>query len=295
MIDKILFILLAFFWGGSFLAIQNTIEVIPSFTSAFYRVFLSTIFLIIFFIKDFLKLFQVDRGEIISSALTGLCAVGIPFGLLFWGEKYVSPSIAAVINGTVPLWTLFLSALLFHEKNVFTKNKILGVILGIVGIIFIFYPKLNFNNQTNEVFGLIAIVFMAISYAVGINLNRKIQSTNKHLSNKQNLIIQQLFSSVFLLFCLILIEGPPNFELLLSTKVSLSVLYLGLFSTAIAFTIFYRLIRTMGSVKASSVTYFVPAVALFLDTLIFDRKLGSYEYFGSAIIFLSLYFIQKKN
>lgn len=295
MIDKILFVLLALFWGGSFLAIQNTIEVIPSFTSAFYRVFLSTIFLILFFFKDFLKILKVEKSEIISSALTGLCAVGIPFGLLFWGEKYISPSIAAVINGTVPLWTLFFSVLFFKEKNIFTKNKVFGVFLGIIGILFIFYPKLNFRNEENEVLGLIAIIGMAISYAIGINLNRKIQNINIHLSNKQNLIIQQMFSSVFLLGCLLLIEGKPKLQLLLDTKVSMSIIYLAFFSTTLAFIIFYRLIRNLGSVKASSVTYFVPAVALLLDNLIFDRKLANYEYAGSAIIFLSLYFIQKKN
>lgn len=293
MIDKLLFILLAIFWGGSFLAIQNTIEIIPSFTSAFYRVFFSTIFIFIFFHKDLFSLKKIPSKEIIISALTGLCAVGIPFGLLFWGEKYVSPSVAAIINGTVPLWTLLFSVTVFGDKTILNFTKKLGVILGIIGLFFIFYPKLILKNEALELYGLLAIFFMAISYAIGINLNRKIQITNKHLSNRQNLIVQQFSSAVFLLLSCLVIDGVPNLNLLTYKIVAGSIFYLSFFSTALAFIIFYRLIRTLGSVKAASVTYFVPAVALILDNLIFKRSLLMNEYIGSVIVFVSIYFLQR--
>lgn len=293
MIDKLLFILLAIFWGGSFLAIQNTIEIIPSFTSAFYRVFFSTIFIFIFFHKDLFSLKKIPSKEIIISALTGLCAVGIPFGLLFWGEKYVSPSVAAIINGTVPLWTLLFSVTVFGDKTILNFTKKLGVILGIIGLFFIFYPKLILKNEALELYGLLAIFFMAISYAIGINLNRKIQITNKHLSNRQNLIVQQFSSAVFLLLSCLVIDGVPNLNLLTNKIVAGSIFYLSFFSTALAFIIFYRLIRTLGSVKAASVTYFVPAVALILDNLIFKRSLLMNEYIGSVIVFVSIYFLQR--
>lgn len=293
MIDKLLFILLAIFWGGSFLAIQNTIEIIPSFTSAFYRVFFSTIFIFIFFHKDLFSLKKIPSKEIIISALTGLCAVGIPFGLLFWGEKYVSPSVAAIINGTVPLWTLLFSVTVFGDKTILNFTKKLGVILGIIGLFFIFYPKLILKNEALELYGLLAIFFMAISYAIGINLNRKIQITNKHLSNRQNLIVQQFSSAVFLLLSCLVIDGVPNLNLLTNKIVAGSIFYLSFFSTALAFIIFYRLIRTLGSVKAASVTYFVPAVAVILDNLIFKRSLLMNEYIGSVIVFVSIYFLQR--
>lgn len=295
MIDKLLFLLLALFWGGSFLAIKNTIETIPSFTSAFYRVFFSSIILCLFYFKDLKTIFKKQNiEEILFSSITGLCAVGIPFALLFWGERYVSPSIAAVINGTVPLWTLLFSVVFFGEGNIFSKNKVFGVFLGICGLILIFYPKLILKNEANELLGLLAIIFMAISYAIGINLNRKIQKKVRLLSNQQNLTIQQFVSAIFLGVVFLFFEGLPELSLLKEPKVYLSVLYLSLFSTALAFVIFYRLINSMGSVKAASVTFFVPPVALILDSLIFGRKLNLNEYIGAITVFTSMYFLQKK-
>lgn len=297
MIDKVLFFLLALFWGGSFLAIKNIVEKVPPFTSAFYRLFASTLFLVIIYRKDLMKFLKINVPikEIFRCAVTGLCSIAIPFAFLFWGEKYISPSLAAIINGTVPLWTIGLSVLFFEGRNELSFSKLLGLMLGTLGLIIIFLPKLSFQNRSLEVFGILSVIAMAIFYGLGVNLNKILISKNKNILFKQSLIIQQTVSTIFLFLLMIIVEGLPDLNLILVPKILLSVGYLAFFSTALGFIIFYKLINSIGPVKASTVTFFSPAVAVLLDNIFNSRQLQPNEYSGATIVFVSLYFLQKNK
>lgn len=292
MLNYFLFILISFFWGGSFVAIKYLIEDVPSFTSAFYRVFFSIIFLFIIYLGK-LKLPKGWWGkELIYVCITGLCSLGIPFALLFWGERYVSPSMAGVLNGTVPFWTLIVSLLLFDGTRNIDNKKVIGLILGFIGITLIFGPKVKMSGDENEILGLIAILSMAFSYSIGINLNKRILSSNKIIVKHTNTIIQQIVSALFLLMTMLTFDGVPDLSLIIIPKNLFSIIYLSLFSTCIAFIIFYHLIHEFGAVKASTVTFFVPPIALGLDAIIYGQRLSFFEMTGAAIIILSMFFLK---
>ncbi len=297
MINYLFFALLALFWGGSFVAIKNLIGEVPSFTSAFYRVLFSLIFLIIIYIRklDFDFKNQFAKKEIFNSSIAGLCSIGIPFAFLFWGEMYTSPSLAAIINGTVPLWTMIIGILFFKGSHEVTKLKLLGLTLGITGIVVIFYPKIHFSGNDMEIYGLISIMFMAISYAVGINLNKTLLSGHKYILGSKNTIIQQTSSVILLTLLVFIVDGSPDISKILNPSAFWSIIYLSLFSTCFAFIIFYRLISEFGAVKASTVTFFVPAIALVLDGIIYNRSLELYESIGACTIFLSMYFLKDRK
>lgn len=289
----ILYILLAIFWGGSFLAIQNIISILPPLTSAFYRVFFSLIFIAIYihFQKN-KNLKNLDKREILFSSMTGVFAIGLPFALLFSGEKFISPSLAALINGTVPLWTLLLSILFFNGRKQINLKKLIGIALGLIGIIIIFYPNISLSGRRDELIGLALVVGMAWSYALGINLNNNFLSNNKTVTGITNLFFQQISSGVFLIIVVALFEGIKVSEELMSTKSIISLFYLSFFSTFLAFIIFYYLIKNIGAIKASTVTYFVPAIAIILDYFINGRLLQMNEIIGALTIFTSMYFLR---
>ena len=296
MLNHFLFTLLAIFWGGSFIAIKFLIEDISPFTGAFYRVFFALIFLSLFYIRKLR--FKWEKGimkEIGLSLFTGIVSIGLPFSLLFWGENYIAPSIAGLLNGTVPFWTTLIAIFIFKHEQKLTKIKTLGLFLGFLGISFIFGPKIKMQGQIHEIYGLIAITIMAISYAIGINLNRKYLMYNKLITTEQNLILQHLSSSVYLGILIYFVDWPLQFDLLLKPTNFLSIIYLSLFSTCIAFIIFFKLIKEVGPIKASSVTFFVPAIAVILDIVINDGYLSKYEAVGAAIIFVSMRLLGNKK
>ncbi len=294
MVNTFLFCLLALFWGGSFVAIKFVVNSIPPNTGAFYRVLFSVIFLLLLSLKSL----RIPKGfwgkELILTSITGLCALGIPFSLLFWGETIVSPSIAGILNGSVPFWTLIVAIIFFRGAEKITLKKIFGLIAGFIGIACIFGPKIQFTGANRELLGLLAICAMAIFYAFGINLNKKVLNNNTIITKRLNIIVQQIAAAIFLLIMMLVIEGKPDFQLLFQPTNFLSIIYLALFSTALAFIIFFRLIRDMGAVKASTVTFFVPIIAMLIDWVIFKRVLAANEIVGTVIILSSIFLLKKK-
>lgn len=295
MINSLLFILLAIFWGGSFIAIKVLIQEVPSFSAAFLRVFFASIFLFIISLPKIIRIQErPDLKTVFISSVTGLFSIGIPFSLLFWGEMFIAPSLAGVLNGTVPFWTLVIAIIFFKDTEKITKRKLIGLALGLIGITFIFAPKLQFSGSLSELKGVVAIIAMAISYAIGINLNKRILSRYQ-IETNYNLIIQHVISSFYLFTIILFFEKFPPLEIIFSTKNLVSILYLALFSTTLAFIIFFKLIRELGPVKASMVTFFVPAVALILDSVINSERLSYTEAIGTTIIFMSMNFLRQVN
>jgi len=294
-INYLLFITLSVFWGGSFVAIKYLIEDVPAFNAAFYRVFFAIIFLGIVYIRK-LKLPKGWFGpELFYSSVAGLCSIGVPFSLLFWGEKFVSPSMAGVLNGTVPLWTLIISILFFDGRSEVTTRKVVGLFMGFTGIGLIFGPKLSITGNLNEIYGLVAIVVMAIFYGVGLNINRRVVTTNKLIVGPVNTVLQQIVSAIYLFGVMIIFDGVPDLTLLTKQTNYLSVIYLAFFSTGMAFIIFYRLIEVFGAVKASTVTFFVPPIALCLDAILFGRSLSLFEGLGASVVFFSMYMLRNRK
>lgn len=295
MLNYILFGMLACFWGGSFVAIKYLIHEVPSFTAAFYRVAFSVLFLLIIYSRKLKLPYGFWGKELVASSLAGLCSIGIPFALLFLGEASIAPSLAGIINGTVPFWTLVVGILFFGELQNLTFQKIIGLVLGFSGMLLIFAPKLASQGAQSELLGLLCVVGMALFYSIGINLNNRILCHNKIITGHINTIVQQVASVILLFIVVMLTDGVPQVELLLNPTNGLSVLYLSLFSTCIAFIIFYHLIKEIGAVRASTVTFFVPAVAMTLDSLIYGTKLGILELVGASTIIVSMVFLRNRK
>jgi drug/metabolite transporter (DMT)-like permease len=294
MTNSIYFTLCALFWGGSFVAIKFTVDILPSFHSAFYRVFLATIFLIILSFKK-IKVPYLSKNEWLLIIKASLFSIGIPFSLLFWGEQFIPGAIAGVINGTVPIWTLLVGVYLFSTHRKLEKSKLIGITIGLIGIFLIFLPKISLKGEIEEIYGMISVLGMAISYGVGINFNNKVISIFHKINSQTNLIVQQGISAIFIFIISLYFNGVPDLSLLDNSTVVTSILYLSFFSTALAYILFYKLIMNIGAVRASTVTFFVPIIAMALDAMITGFIPGKYQILGAFIILLSLYFLKKDD
>lgn len=279
----LLFILVACFWGGSFIAIKPLVEIVPSFTAATLRVGVAVVFLSVFLplIKIPLK---VDRKILGRVILTGQFAFAIPFALLFWGERLISPGLAGVLNGTVPLFVFILGALFTPGIEEIHFRKVIGLLVGLLGVIIIFYPQLQIS-ESNSLFGAFAVLLMSVSYAISGLLNRGLFTQNPNLHPFTNLFFQLCSGTVTLIPLALLVDGVPEIAswrpmpLVLSTT-----LYLGIGSTSIAFVMFYRLIRLWGAVRASTVTYIIPPAALCFDFLINRHSPHFNEVIGVIVV-----------
>lgn len=282
-LDVLLFFLLATFWGGSFVAIKFVVQDFPPAFGAMLRVAVAVaVFGILFTAqKRSLRVAPQIRRRM---WLAGLFAQGIPFALLFWGERKIAPGLAGIINGTVPLWT-FLLGLWQGGGESFNFRKSFGLLLGFAGIGAVCAPVFAFGGSRGEIAGTAAVFLMALCYAVGGLLTRSLLSGGSKADFRANLFHQHCASLVLLIVYSASTERWPTLAVVLfSWKALAAVFYLGFFSTALAFMIYFHLIREWGAVRASAVTYVAPIIALFWDYVFFRNVPVVLELVGVAAI-----------
>ncbi len=280
------FILLAFFWGSAYIGVKYTLEVVGPFTSAFLRTFIGFLFFAVWYLiarkKVHLPLKLAWRPW-----LAGTLIMTLPFLFLYWGQRFVSAGMGGIINGTVPLWVFVIAALTIKGEDKFTWKKSIGVLLGFIGLVLTkgFAPV-----ETSALLGMGSLLLMAICYALGNVFTKYILTNN--ITMEQNIYHQFMFSSVSLLIVALLsgesLPSPAIFE----PKVLVSMLYVGICSSALALLLLFKLLKEWGALKASAATYFVPIVAVGLDYLLNGVVPGVHTITGMAMIIVSLLLIK---
>jgi drug/metabolite transporter (DMT)-like permease len=293
-LNYFLLVLVAAFWGGSFVAIKYVIADFPPIFSAFLRVGTSLILLYLFFLFT-RKNLAVSFPLRCRLWTIGIFAQGIPFSFLFWGEHLISAGLAGILNGTVPIWIFLISILFLRKTTEITTTKILGVIWGFMGIIVIFWPMLTFHEIRSEALGIGAVLIMAISYSIASLLTQHLFAKQK-IDFYANLYHQQWGSVMFLFLLSILLEKWPSLPVFLTAYPALiATFYMGLCSTALAWLIYYHLIREWGAIRTSAVTYLMPIMALLWDYVFLHNLPTLFESVGVVIILTSVLLMQYPN
>lgn len=200
---------------------------------------------------------------------------------------------AGILNGVVPIWVFILSLLILRNYELLTFKKVTGLLFGISGVIIIFMPFISLDNIHASLYGCLALLCMSFFYAVGSILNQRLFAKRDKINFYANLYHQHWASCSFLLVTSLLLETWPSWHVLTTTMSGWwASVYLGLFSTAIAWTIFYHLIKHWGAVRASTVTYVVPITALMLDFAIFHTIPVASEIIGMIIIIVGVLLLQ---
>lgn len=287
-----LYLLLAFFWSGSFLAIKIALIHLPPSLAALLRVLISQIVLTLalYTMRQKLKLPFRSAWRL---WVIGVFSQGLPFFLLFWGECSIAPALASILNSTTCAWAFLFSVLIFRDFAHVTWKKISGLVLGIGGVLAIFLPLLLQGHDVSKVTGVLAITGMAMSYAFGGLINQRFMVGKYKTSLKTSLWHQQWGSFVFLMLTTGL--GAPWSAL--SAVVSdpsalLALLYLGICSTAIAWLIYNHLIRAWGAVPASTCLLLVPLLAILWDYLFLHAIPHGYEILGVVLTLAGVNLIQ---
>jgi drug/metabolite transporter (DMT)-like permease len=290
-VNRVLFPLLACFWGGSFVAIKAVVTDVPSSSGAAMRALFGLAALVVIFGIRSIPI-RVPRPHLKRLWIAGLFSQTFPFLLLFWGETKVVAGLAGIFNGTVPLWTLIIGFVFLRDVESFTRRKALGLLLGFAGIATIFIPKLRFGGNADEIAGCFALIGMAMCYAIGIVLTRRLQAGRAKIPFQASVFHQQLAAAVSLALIASAIEGPASLWQPWTPRSIGAAAYLGICSNAFGFLIFYHLISAWDAVRASAVTYLVPFVGLVLDYLFYGNIPKSNEIIGVFIIVAGVVLVQ---
>ena len=277
----ILLIALSIVWGGSFYFVEKALVYFTYEQVVFFRVFFAASFIfIVLLIKRIKIIFDLKLWAMFF--IMGVLNNVIPFLGITYAQESITATLASLFNATTPIFTTLLAHLLTKDEKV-SLSKGIGILIGFIGMIILLLPK-GFGNF--EVAGVFAIT-AAISYAFAGVFGKKLK-THDPIFN----VFGMLTASSIIMYCIFFSSvNEVNVNSIYEFK---DLILLAIVSTSIAYIMYFRLLFSVGAVKLLLVTYLIPISASILGIFLLDEEFTVNMIFGTGIIFVSLWLINKK-
>ncbi|MEC1604578.1 DMT family transporter [Bacillus halotolerans] len=269
-------LLLASLFGASFLFIKIASPSLGPLFLIESRVGIAAISLIIFarLLKQKIEIKYKWKELMILGAINA----AIPFVLIAYAELNISASLAAIINSTTPLFSVIISILWLKEgKNMRT---FLGIIMGCIGVgILVGWSPIQLNVKV--ILSIVAISLAALFYGIGGVYSKRVFQDMKSF----DLAIGQQLGASIVLLPFALLDMPNKLP---SIGVTISVLGLAIFSTSVAYLLYFYLIKNIGPTKTVSVTLLVPIFGIIWGVLFLDERTTLSTYIGLSVVLMSI-------
>ena len=279
--NLLLLLMLAALWGPSFLFIKVAVEEIPPLTLVLGRVAIGAAFLLVVLVAQRRRL-PNDRQLWRHLAVVAMLHNALPWVLLSWGEQYIDSALASILNGTTPLFTIILAHFLVAGDRM-TLSKMLGVLLGFAGLLFLIMPSLSGGVQAST-WGLLAVTAAAAIYGVAMIYSRN------HLRGLPPLVApasQLMLATAYMAPVALIFDKPWTLDRPSAAALG-SLFLLGIMGTGLAFIVYYRLLETANPTYISMVTYVIPIFGVILGVLVLDEQLTWLALVGFALILLGV-------
>jgi drug/metabolite transporter (DMT)-like permease len=270
------FVLLALFWGSTFLFIKIGDEAFAPLQVSLGRLLVGTTVLlgILAVQRDRLP---TDRRTWAHLAVAGILLNVAPFTLFAYGERDVSSVLAGIWNATVPLFTLPVALLVLTDEHA-TSRRLLGLAVGFAGVLVVLGVWRGVG--TTSLAGNLLCLGAAASYGLGFPYTRRYLA--RRPEGPLALASAQLIcATVEIALLTLLFTSAPHG---VAAKHVVAVLVLGAFGTGLTFMLNYSLIRDVGATVTSTVAYVMPIVSTLLGVMALGEPLRWYEPIGAAII-----------
>ena len=282
-LDYFYLTLLALIWASAFFNIKIATFSYGPLTIAFLRIFFGAIpvILLCYYKKIKIEAFSKDWYWFASIGIINLV---IPFFLIAYGVQEVQSNLAAILMASTPL-TASLVAHFFTRNEKINLIKSIGILIGFSGIIFLFSDNILINE--NNIFSAFLILFGSCFYVAGGLLTLKISNKKNENVTASILIWGTLVLCPFSLF----IEQPWNLNPTLDSTISL--IYLGIFSTGIAWLLRFYILKHNGLVFQAQVAYLIPIFGIILGFLILNEAITSKVIISLIAVIFGIYFVKK--
>lgn len=282
------FIILALVWGTSFLWIKVALVEIGPFLLVSLRLLFGLIGLLIIMAVTGTR-FPSDWRLIGKFFVLSIFATALPFTLDTWGETKISSGLTAILNGTVPLFTIVIGHFTLSDEKM-SRSRLGGLVLGFVGVTVLMSGDLSIKGGSDSLLGQLSVLAASASYGVGLIYTRKYLGTQAPIvQSTMNL----LFADVLLCLSTLAIERPIVMPVLPITWIAL--LWLGLLGSCLAYLLYFYLISKVGATRTSVVTYVMPVIAVILGVLFLDEALDWRLAGGMALILAGVTVVNREQ
>jgi drug/metabolite transporter (DMT)-like permease len=253
-------------WGSSYLFIKVAVAEVSPLTLVAGRLVLAAAILWVVLMATRQRMPR-SRRLWAAFAVMGLLNGAVPYSLIFWSEQHISSGLASLLQATMPLFTVLLGHFLMRDERL-TAGRVVGVVLGFVGVGLLMLPDLRQGARAN-LLGQLAMVVSSVSYAGAALVARSRLRGQPALVSTTG---QLTMGAVWIVPLSLLIEGPPR--AVPSLPALGSWLGLTILGTVIAYVIYFNLIARTNAAFVSTVTYIIPVFGLILGALVLNEPLS---------------------
>jgi drug/metabolite transporter (DMT)-like permease len=275
----LVFILLGAIWSSSFMWIKIAVQEVGPITLVAFRVLFGLLFGIAVIFIQRVRLRGSFR-EWSPLLLLGITNVAIPFFLISWGEQSIDSAVAAILDATVPLFTILIAHYLLHDDKM-TWPKVLGLLVGFAGVIVLMSKDIG--ASFGSILGQLAVVLACAFYAGSAVFARRTTEDTPGILRSAGPLIS---ATVIMWLATFFVESPVEIPQLGITWVAL--LFLGVLGSGLAFVLSYYLIHEIGPTRTSMVTYLFPLGGVILGVAFLNESLSWQLLVGAVLIILSL-------
>jgi drug/metabolite transporter (DMT)-like permease len=216
-----------------------------------------------------------SRKEWIVFFWLGVMTAAIPFGTVAWGQQHIESGLAGILFGTSPIMSVILAPLFLKEESL-TSRRLIGSIIGFIGIVVLIGPSV-LANATDQILGGIITLLAPISHTLGAIYARH----HPKLAPPAMATGQMIFGSIILLPLAFYFENSPAIEV--SGVAIGAMVWVGI-ATAFAMSLYFLAVKRVGAARVSLVPLFFPVVAIILGFIILKERLSVEAFLGLALI-----------
>ena len=278
-LDWLLFVLLGFFWGSSYLFIKIGVEAgLPPFTLITLRLLFGFLLLatVVTIAREPLPRDPKTYGHLI---VMGAVNIAIPFSLITWAELTVDSSLAAILTAPVPLFVIVIAAIFLRDERI-TINRLAGLAVGFVGVAILvgFDPA---EVAAGDLAGEIALIGATLSYACGAVYARR----NIHgLRPMIPAVFQVGFALTMVSVLAFVFERPIDVVSRITPEALFAVVWLGILGSGLAYLLFFRTLGRWGATRTSMVAYLLPVFGIALGVYFRNEPLTIPLLVGTALV-----------
>ena len=273
--DWCLLLAAALFLGSTFLFLNIAVTEISPLTAAALRTLIAAPLC-----WALMRLFRMHMPRTAQGWIAlfwlGLLTAAIPFGTIAWGQQYIESGLAGILFGTMPILSVVLAPL-FLSEEIFTRRRLVGALIGLVGVILVIGPSV-LANAGDHVLAIIISFLGPLSHTLGAIYARR----QPHIAPPAMATGQMVFGAAILTPLAFLLEAPLS--LTPSIGAIGAILVTGIACTAVAMSLYFIVVRRVGVTRSSLMPLFMPVVAVLLGTIVLGERLPVEAYLGLALI-----------
>jgi len=285
---RVVWLILCGIWGSTWLFIKLGLADLPPLTFAGIRFLVASLILSALILARGVR-WPRSRRDWSLIAIVGLLQFTLNYGLVFWGEQHIPSGLAAVLQSTFPAFGLVIAHLYLPYERL-TTRKVIGVLMGVVGVAIIFSDQLTIAGHL----ALLGSVALVASAFFGAYSNVLVKAYAREIDPQVLAAGQMIFGFPPLLIIGIATEGNPlRFHWTMTAVISLA--YLVVVGSVIAFALYYWLVRHMEVTKTMLIALVTPVVAVLLGMIVLHEKLNWRLFVGAACIISGIGLIVLRN